>query len=263
MKRILTLVVFAVVLQFSAQAQLVHYGGRMGFGAAYVSDDLLSSPILGFNLGGYVDYMFTEWRNPWAENIYLQTGLNIVRRGGNFQQVLPNMQSLRRGYYHSWYAQIPLIAGFKYEIPQLPANNFVNFFLGPTLNVGVLGSLWDSKITPGMPQTSDNYDTYITGNKNDRRVFKHIRRFDVGIILGVGYQWHNYTVDLYMDHGFIALMKKDDVLIDLDQQHTGGSTTTTNEDGTTTTTEIRDRNAYTGTNHAIMLSFGYQLPINR
>ena len=132
MKKILTLLAFAFLVTFSSNAQCVRYGARLANGASYVSDDLLThSPIFGFSLGGYVDYMFTEWKNPWSENIYLQTGLNITRRGTNFQQVFVNMLSVRQGFYHNWYAQIPLIAGFKYEIPQLPAENYVNFFIGP------------------------------------------------------------------------------------------------------------------------------------
>ena len=113
-----------------------------------------------------------------------------------------------------------------------------------------------------MPQSSNNYDTFVTGDKDDRASYKHLRRIDVGLILGVGYQWHNVTVDLYMDHGFIALMKKDDVLAPFDQTQNQNQN---NQDGnnTQTNTKPKDRNAYTGTNNAFMLAIGYQLPINR
>lgn len=253
MKKLLTLLAFAILLHVSAQAQFVRYGARLGNGTSYVSDDLLThSPIFGFSIGGYADYMFTDWKNPWAENVYLEVGLNIVRRGTNFQQVWVNMRSIRQGFYHNWYAQIPVLAGFKWEIPQLPAGNFVSFYVGPTFNVGLFGKLWDRKVTPGMPQSSHNYDTFITGDKNDRRSFQNMRRIDVGVVLGVAYQWHNFTFDLYLDHGFVALMKKDDVL---------NGVVYGNENSETTTND--DRNAYTGTNQAIMLGIGYQLPINR
>ena len=265
MRKIFTILAFAILLQVSANAQFVRYGGRVGFGASYISDDLLThSPILGFNIGGYADYMFTDMKNPWADNIYLQVGFNIIRRGSTFQQVFVNEpRSIRQGYYHNWYAQIPVLFGFKYEIPQLPAENFVNFYIGPTLNVGIFGRLWDRQVTPGTPQTSINYDTYITGDKFSRRSFRHMRRFDVGVIVGVGYQWHNLTFDLHLDHGFIALMKKDDVLNSMEINQTGGTVTNTDESGHTTETTIRNRNSYTGTNQAIMFSVGYQLPINR
>jgi len=263
MKKILTLLAFAVLLQVSANAQFVRYGGRLGNGIAYVTDDLLThTPIFGFNIGGYVDYMFTEWKNPWSENIYLQTGLNITRRGTTLQQVLVNMTSIHQGYVHAWYAQIPVIAGFKYELPQLPAGNYLNFFFGPTFNVGLFGKFWDRQVTPGMPQSSNNYDTFITGSKDDRSTFKNFRRLDVGLILGVGYQWHNFTFDLYMDHGFVALKYRDDVLAPFDRPADDGTGTETNPTQNATNVDM-SRNAYTGTNQAFILAVGYQLPINR
>lgn len=263
MKKILLLLALVFMMQSAAKAQFVDYGVRLGNGISYVSDDLLThSPIFGFNLGAYADYMFTDWKNPWSENIYLQFGLNINRRGTNFRQILANQHSIRRGFYHNWYAQIPVIAGYRFEIASLPAGNIVSFYFGPTFNVGLFGRLWDRQVTPGMAQYSYNYDTYVTGSKDDRRSFKHIRRLDASLILGVGYQWHNFTFDFFMDHGFVALMKREDVLANLDQTQVGTTTTTTG--GTTTnTTKPKDRNAYTGTNHAFMLAIGYQIPINR
>ena len=80
---------------------------------------------------------------------------------------------------------------------------------------------------------------------------------DVGVILGFGYQWQNFTFDFYLDHGFIALMKKADVLTPFD------TAPQIDEDGNEYTPDAVDRNAYTGTNQTFMLSIGYQLPINR
>ena len=112
-----------------------------------------------------------------------------------------------------------------------------------------------------MPQASNNYDTFVTGTKDDRSSFKNLRRFDVSIVLGVGYQWHNFTFDLFLDHGFIALMNKDDVLAPFDNQNQNQTGTENNT--TQNNTKPKDRNAYTGTNNAIMLAVGYQLPIHR
>ncbi len=257
MKKILFIFAFVLLLTSPAKAQFVRYGFKLGNGISMVTDDLLtSSPVFGFNIGGYVDYSFTNWKNPWSENVYLQVGLNITRRGTNFQRVwVLEPRSIRQGYYHNWYAQIPLIAGFRYELPSLPAENFLNFFVGPTFNVGMFGKLWDREVMPGMPHRSHNYDTFVTGDKDDARSFKNLRRFDVGIVFGVGYQWHNFTVDLYIDHGFIALRKSADVLAPFDVKP--------DENGQYDFSEVNDRNAYTGTNHTYMISIGYQLPINR
>lgn len=257
MKKILAIMAFAILFGRIANAQFVHYGAYLGNGVSYVADDLLtSSPVMGFTLGGYVDYMFTEWKNPWSENVYIRTGLNINRRGTNFKQDLSLMSSIRRGYFHNWYAQIPVTFGFRYELPQLPAGNYINFFIGPTFNVGIFGRLWDRQVTLSMPQTSNNYDTFVTGTKDDRSSFKHLRRLDASVILGVGYQWHNFTIDIYMDHGFVALMKRADVLAPYDVAQGLDETNMTEQ-------QKADRNAYTGTNQSFMISVGYQLPINR
>lgn len=262
MKKILVIIAFSVLAAMPLRAQFVRYGVKLGNGVSYVSDDLLTrSPIFGFNLGGYADYMFTNWKNPWSENVYLQVGLNFIRRGTNFQQVwVHEPRSIRQGYYHNWYAQIPLLAGFRYEIPSLPAENFINFFVGPTLNVGMFGKLWDRRVTPGTPQLSANYDSYVTGEEDDHKSFKNMRRFDVGVVLGVGYQWHNITIDVFMDHGFIALMKREDVLAPFDKPTDNNGT---NNNGSKASSVDTDRNSYTGTNNTFMISIGYQLPINR
>ncbi len=255
MKKLFALVAFAFLMSLSANAQFVRFGGRLGLGASHVTDDLLTTtPILGVNLGGYVDFMFSNMKNPWADNIYLQTGLNITRRGTNFEQVFVDMRSIRQGYFHNWYVQLPLLAGFKYEIPQLPAENFVSFYIGSAVSCGLLGSYRDRQVTPGMPHTSNNYDTYITMGPDAKKSFTHITRLDVGVIIGIGYQWHNFTFDFHLDHGLVALMQKDDVLFPLDYP--------TDESGAPTGPS-KPTNAYTGTNQSYMFSIGYQLPINR
>ena len=110
----------------------------------------------------------------------------------------------------------------------------------------------------------DDDVTFVTGDKDDRASYQHLRRLDAGLILGVGYQWHNFTFDFYMDHGFVALMKKDDVLAPFDQNQNNQNNQ--NNTGTTTTqnnTTPKDRNAYTGTNNAFIIAVGSQLPIHR
>lgn len=257
MKKILVLMALVAAVQLPIRAQFVQYGAHVGGGISFVTDDLLtSSPVMAVGIGGYADYMFTEWKNPWSENIYLRTGLNINRRGTNFSQDLTFMESMRRGYYHNWYLQIPVIAGFRYELPSLPAGNFINVFIGPSFSVGVFGRRWDRQVTMNMPQVSFNYDTYITGTRDDRASFKHVRRLDAGVIFGLGYQWHNITVDIYMDHGFVPLMKRADVLAPYDVVQ--GRT-----EENMTEAEKAERNAYTGTNQAFLIAIGYQLPINR
>ncbi|MBQ9639814.1 MAG: hypothetical protein IJV22_09720 [Bacteroidales bacterium] len=251
MKRIGIPLIIAVLLSFgTAQAQLTHYGARFGLGPSYVGDDLItSSPIVGMDLGAYVNYGFTEAKSFWADNLYLQAGFNIVRRGTNFKQELKLMQSIRTGYFHLWYAQIPILACWRYELPTRVPGNIVNLYVGPSFSVGLFGRLWDRQITPGAPQESINYDTYITEGKDARRAFKHARRLDVALRTGVGYQKGPYRFDLFWEHGFVALMKRDDILNNLDKM-------------LYPSVDIKNRNSYTGSLNSFILSVSYELPIN-
>ena len=81
-----------------ANAQFSDYGVKLGLGVATISDDLSTkSPILGMNVGGYVNFTFAKSKSVLAEIFYLQTGLNITRRGRSHEQVLQtsNRMSLR------------------------------------------------------------------------------------------------------------------------------------------------------------------------
>ena len=107
-----------------AQAQFADYGVRAGLGVATISDDLSTkSPILGAGVGGYINYTFVNTQTIFGEFLYLQSGLNLNRRGSNFHEVLENenTMSVRDGYYHAYYLQLPILVGFHMELP-IPGN---------------------------------------------------------------------------------------------------------------------------------------------
>lgn len=247
MKKTLIAFATAVTMCFSAHAQLTDWGARVGFGSASVVDDLLTkSPVLSFEMGGYVNYGFEEMAAFWADNLFLQGGLNFQRRGCNFEQVWTDARSYREGFYHLWYAELPVLIGWKTELPLQSPDHYINFYVGPSVSVGLFGRIWDRHVTPGYPQLSVNYDTFESSDKSDRQAFKHVRRFDVSSRIGIGYKYHQLTVDLFWQHGFIALMRESDVLRTLDDNSNN---------------KPNDLNSYTGTNNAFTLSVGYTLPL--
>lgn len=254
MKKTLIILAIGLFACFSTQAQITHKGARLGLGASYVADDqLTSSPVLGVTLGGFINYGFENAQSFWADNLYLQAGFNIARRGTNFEQVLEGTRSYRYGYSHNYYAQIPIMACWRYELPLLQPNHIVNFYVGPVISVGMFGKYRDRQVTPGYPQTTVNYDTELSSNRKDRYSFQHMRRIDAALQLGVGYQHNNITLDLFWEHGFVPLMNSADVLRTLSNNQL-----TPGENGSTPKPD--NRNAYTGTNSAFMLSVSYQLP---
>lgn len=235
----------------SAHAQFTDWGVRFGLGAATISDDLLTrSPIMAMDMGGYFNYGFQNSSAFWSDNLYLQMGMNYIRRGARFEQVWPMQRSYREGFYHLNYIEIPVLAAWKMELPLREADHYASFYVGPAFNVGLFGRIWDRHVTPGFPQTSVNYDTYESSNPSDKKAFKHMRRFDISSRIGIGYKHNTLTVDLFWEHGFIALMEEEDVLRTLDSQN-----------NTNTTNTVDNINPYTGVHNALVLSVGYTLPL--
>jgi hypothetical protein len=199
----------------SAHAQFGDYGVKIGVGLATMDDDLASkSPILGASIGGYINYTFAQSESVLAETFYLQTGLNLTRRGGNFQEVLENGASLmfREGYYHSYYIQLPILACVHYELPIRASGHVVGVFLGPSVSYGLFGSYGDRRITPGITSSTANYDVNFNGSPDDRKVFNHVNRLDVSAIFGFSYEYKRLSASIYIDHGFLATSEGDDIL---------------------------------------------------
>ncbi len=254
MKRFYIFLLMLLITGGVAQAQLTHYGVRLGLGPSFVSDDLLTkSPILGGDLGGFVNFSLPGKNNAFADNLYFQTGLYLTRRGTRFDQEFVGMRSYREGRNIAYYAQIPVLVSWRWELPLMVADQYLNFYFGPAVNVGLFGDKWDRRVTLGYPQESVNYDTHITGGPDADKIFKHIRRFDVSLKVGFGYQFGNFTYDFYWDHGFVTLQKEADVLNDLEREnYENGSSAATEEP--------KERNGYTGVNNIFMVSIGYLIP---
>lgn len=231
-----------------AQAQFSGYGVKVGFGAATVSDDLgAKSPILGANVGAYINYTFQESESVFAEVFYLQTGLNLVRRGGNFEKVMERgaTLSIRTGYQHAYYLQLPILAGLHYELPVRERGHVVGLYLGPTVSFGLFGPYGDRKITPGVASPSANYDVNFNGTQADRQAFNHINRLDIGATFGLSYERGPLMLSFFIDRGFLATSDGDDILRIIQNRQSQSSDVEV---------KIPD-----GHNVAYMLSVSYQL----
>ena len=236
MKKILILLTLVAALSATSHAQFLNFGVRVGAGLATHVDDLATnSPIVAANLGAFVSYGFTQSQSLLAENFYLQTGLNLVRRGSNFREVLEMAMSIREGYYDGWYAQIPILATFHYELPIREPGHFALLSVGPAVSYGLLGTFYDRKFTRALPQEAWNYE--IT-----EPVFNVANRLDVSFLLGIGYEYQDLSVMLQLDHGFLAVAEAPDALkriMGVDENAT----------------------VPMGNNFALLLTIGYQFPI--
>ena len=236
MKKILVFFTLAVSLSVVSHAQFLNYGVRAGAGFGTHVDDLaVNTPILAANIGGFVSFGFTQSQSLLAENFYLQTGLNLIRRGSNFREVLEMAMSIREGYYDAWYAQIPILATFHYELPIRQPGHFALLSVGPAVSYGLFGKYYDRKFTRGLPQEAWNYE-------NPKPVFNVANRLDVDFLLGVGYEYQDLSVMLQLDYGFLAVAEEPDALkriTGLDEKAT----------------------VPMGNNIALLLTIGYQFPI--
>lgn len=231
-----------------AHAQFSDYGIKVALGHATIDDDLTTkSGILGATIGGYVNYTFHESESMLAEVFYLQTGLNLNRRGNRFEEVLENGTNImiREGYIHAWYAQIPILACVHLEMPIRQAGHTLGFFLGPAVGFGLTGSYSERKVSPYVSSLESNYDLRIHGTAKDRDPFSHLHRLDVSAILGLSYEYRDLTVTAYLDHGFLATSTGYDVLRIIERLQTGD-----------TDINVRIPN---GTNVAFMVSVAYRL----
>lgn len=232
-KRKIMALVCTVMVSVSAMAQFTELGFRVGVGPAKINDDILMEKgITGWNFDAYVNYTFKDSESALRDVFYLQTGVSLIRRGGIFEQVFSSMHSLREGYYHSWYAQIPVLASFKFNMPAMPylGNELkLHAYLGPAVSIGVFGKARNRRISPTYPQSDVNYDL-------QENVFDVITRLDVNAVVGLGLSWRNFTIDARYDHGFMVLYDEIDFSDD-------------------------SRKSFSGNNQAFIFSLGYKLPI--
>lgn len=207
----------------NVQAQFGDYGVRFGLGPATIDDDITTkSGILGVVAGGYINYTFTATESAIADILYLQSGLNLIRRGNVFEEVLENGTNLmhREGYIHAWYAQIPILACIHFELPIRQAGHTVGFFLGPTIGIGLFGPYSERVVTPFVSALEANYDLDIHGTASDRAVFNHLNRFDFSTLLGLTYEREPFTASVYLDRGFLATSTGEDVLRIMERNQT-------------------------------------------
>ena len=236
MKKILIVLALFVSLSVTARAQFLNFGVRGGVGMAVHLDDLAdNSPIMAANLGGFVTFGFTNSQSLLAENFNLQTGLNLIRRGSNFQEVLEGIMSIRQGTFDAWYVQLPVLAVFRYELPIREPGHHALLSIGPAVSYGLFGTLYDKKITPRLPQSDWNYDI-------SDPVFNTLKPLDVSILFGLGYEYQDLSLMLQLDYGMMAVSSSRDAL-NISQE----------------SQQIKD--VPIGSNFALLLTLGYQFPI--
>lgn len=244
MKKIIFLITFASLTVFTAQAQISSFGLHLGGGLSRLSDDIISNGCtMGAAVGAFVTYDFSNAHSVIANHFYLQSGLNMVRRGGHDKGVFvvaDGVSLTRKGSVEAWYLQLPVLASFRWELPIRHAGHYITACIGPAVSYGLFGSYDFDQNDSGQENSSMNIHI------NDDKAFDHIKRFDVSVLMGIGYQYRNWFARVYMDYGFLAIDEGEDILRQLENTQTGSNKSTA----------IPNANVV-----SYLLMVGYQFPI--
>lgn len=244
MKKIFILSSLVLLLSLAGRAQFSNFGLQIGGGYSHLSDDIISHKgTFGFNVGAFMTFDFSNCRSVLADRFYLQSGLSLVRRGGQDEAVFvvsDGVQMTRSGTIEAWYLQIPLLASLRLELPTRKPGHYFNAFVGPAFSIGLWGSYMDRSDDSGHASNDVNYVN------SDDKVFDHIRRYDVSVLAGIGYQYKNWFARIWIDYGFLAIDEGKDILRELENEQTGANKSTA----------IPNANIVT-----YMFGVGYQFPI--
>lgn len=243
MKKILVILTLFVAFATSVQAQFTDFGFRGGIGIASHTDDLANNgPVLGFDMGAFIDFGFTGSQSLLADVLSIQTGVNIVHRGSTYEEVLEQILSVRQGSYSAWYVQVPVLAAFRMELPVREPGHIGLLNIGPAVNFGVMGQKNEIIFTHGYPQEDWNHK--ISGEN----VFNTLERFGVSFLLGVGYEYQDLQVMLHLDYGMTATRYDDDALAGSQTDPSGAVID-------------QPKKVPMGNNCALLLTVGYKFPI--
>lgn len=200
---------FSAALCSGAVAQFTHLDIHAGIGYGKMVDNLISKGgVLSCEVGAYTNLGIKNAHSVVADNLYFQMGVNLKLRGGAFSEehTVGGYLSQREGSYKAWYAQIPFLVNYRFELPVRQPNHYVRAFLGPAFSVGLFGTYNDRKVSPYQPQRSMNYEI-----KNDP-VFNYMNRLDVNMLFGVGYEYDLLALSLYVDYGFLSIHNETDMI---------------------------------------------------
>lgn len=256
MKKAASLLLLLLLLAPTAlRAQVLRAGFCAGGGVGFLYDELYQTgPLPVGQAGLYLDLGSTQGITHERQNVLsFRTGLALALRGGTYRQEFPTLESERQGFYQGYYLQLPLLLNVQYALPtnlQLWHTHRLALRLGPVLGMGLFGTLFDEQQSALQPSPLVNFRHTYTGSD----IFDHMRRFDIGALFSLGYQYNGLTLDLSVDLGALSLRPVEESLIYIDVEEGEPSPYPQ---------EPHNPTGRSGQLRAVTLSLGYQLPMHR
>ena len=169
---------------------------------------------------GFSSFLFSEtgagdmkgkmvWRlgigleTPLTHDLLFMPALEIAQKGAKWEDTDGTPDS--RYYFHSeqdvrlTYLQIPLLLA--YRIPLGTVNT--TFKVGPHIAYALSGNLKE-KYVDGSTSGTDNYDLFNLADEDENM---KSNRFDVGITIGVGFEYHRAELGIELEQGLTNMFK--------------------------------------------------------
>lgn len=156
MKKIL-LSLCAIVIAYSASAQRIGFGPKVGLNVAMITDKAFD-PRLNFNAGAFIEYDISA---PWS----IELSALYSRQGAKMNNLPISLTENRDATFRLDYINMPLVAKF---YPWMG----LNVFLGPQFSYLVNAEL---KVKDMDAQS----------------IKCAYKKFDIAAVVGVGYTWEN------------------------------------------------------------------------
>lgn len=198
-RTILILISLMCTTSIAAQNPL-HFGIKGGVNLSDYTKDIENNEMkVGYNAGVTVDYRINKM-------FYLVSGLEVASKGTKIKQHLFSDIPENSGYqnfgqlkstYNPIYLQVPIHVGYRLHAAEDMA---VLFHLGPFVSYGVGGKITEEVILNGE-KTKTKADAF---GKNGP-----LKRWDVGLGVGVGFAFQRYGVNFGYDLGFVDAYKGD------------------------------------------------------
>lgn len=199
-KIFLTATSLVLVANVYSQGSKFSVGGKVGINLSNVDMEYLDTDAkVGYQLGVVVEYDLQK-------NYFLRSGLEINSKG--FKSDIPTVGDINgdglfddygtvKSSWNMVYLQLPLMLGYKVGV----TDEFkINFVAGGYLSYGI-GGKTTSKFDGFISSPSGQHDHYKERYKDNTFSDDLLKRFDAGLIGGVGAEYRSFTFNLGYEYG--------------------------------------------------------------
>lgn len=177
MKKIILIVVLALGIAFSSKAQNLGYGILLGGNVSGIREspeELYLGSKFGFQVGGFVDYYFSD-------NVYIKANLMFITKGAHNEATALGVSIYTN--VNPIYIQVPIIIGYSLNVNE---DININFNLGGYAAIGIAGKSTSEIKGDSIFNRNESIDYFKETQNSDLLYLANNNRFDYGLRFGVG-----------------------------------------------------------------------------